>query len=272
MEPLPSLDDDGLTTPSVGGWAEEKYQLVRYYADIFANAMAKQFSLAYVDLFAAAGHAIIRDTRKVIPASPILVLELTKAFSRYIFCELEPSNATALEQRAAKNAPGRNVKVIPGDSNLNVGKIVDGIPRNSLTFCFADPFKLENLRFATIQKLAASLRIDFLVLLASGMDANRNEAEYVKPSNTVVEAFTGASDWRTRWPHERLNFGDFVADEFGQSMKRLGYLYDGLAATKVVANSKNAPLYRLAFFSRNDLGMKFWYQSLKYTTPQQKLF
>lgn len=272
MDPLPAPNDDGLKTPAVGAWAEEKYQLVRYYADIFSKAMAKQFALVYLDLFAAAGHSMIRESRKIIPASPILVLDLPKPFSRYIFSELEADYASALEERAQRHATARDVVVVRGDTNVNAREIVTKVPRNSLTFCFADPFRLENLRFATIETLASSLRIDFLVLLASGMDANRNEAEYVKASNVVVETFTGASDWRSRWPHERLNFGDFVADEFGQSMKRLGYQYEGLSSTKIITNSKNAPLYRLAFFSRHELGMKFWYQSLKYTTPQQKLF
>ena len=84
MEPLPLLQDDGLATPDVGAWAEEKYQLVRYYADIFSGAMAKRWTLAYVDLFAGAGHALIRDSGRIIPASPILVLDLPKPFSKYI--------------------------------------------------------------------------------------------------------------------------------------------------------------------------------------------
>jgi hypothetical protein len=104
------------------------------------------------------------------------------------------------------------------------------------------------------------------------MDANRNEAEYVKPTSEVVESFTGLATWRARWPLSKLNFGDFVADEFGLAMRRLGYKYEGLGATKTIYNSKNAPLYRLAFFSKNDLGMKFWYQSLKYTNRQGSLF
>jgi three-Cys-motif partner protein len=233
--------------------------------------MAKQWTLAYVDLFAGAGHAIIRKSKRIIPASPMLALDLPKSFSRYIYCELEDTNAAALELRAARHAQDRDVLVIRGDTNENVDQIVASVPEKSLTFCFADPFKLENLRFSTLETLASSRRVDFLVLLASGMDANRNPG-YVTPTSTVVAQFTGATDWRARWPHEKLNFGDFVADEFGHSMKRLGYQYEGLPATKTIYNSKNAPLYRLAFFSRNELGMKFWYQSLKYTTGQQALF
>jgi len=271
MEPLPTLADDGLATPDVGAWAEEKYQLVRYYADIFSRAMSKKFRLLYADIFAAAGHAMLRETRRIVPASPILVLDLPKPFSRYIYSELDTDNATALETRARRRAPSRDVIVIHGDTNSNVAEILSHIPQQSLTFCFADPFNLENLRFASIKTLADNRRIDFLVLLASGMDANRNETEYVKPSNQTVELFTGAADWRSRWPQQPLNFGDFVAEEFGRAMRRLGYQYEGLTATKVITNSKNAPLYRLAFFSRHDLGMKFWYDSLKYTDPQTSL-
>ena len=272
MEPLPTLDDDGLATPDVGAWAEDKYQLVRYYADIFSRAMSKKFQLVYADVFAGAGHARIRDSRRIVPASPILVLDLPKPFTRYVYSELDDANASALESRAQKHATGRDVVVIRGDTNANISKIISHIPKQSLTFCFADPFNLENLRFASITALAEERRMDFLILLASGMDANRNEVEYVKVSNQTVDLFTGTADWRDRWPHKFLNFGDFVADEFGQAMKRLGYQYEGLPATKVIVNTKNAPLYRLAFFSRHDLGMKFWYDSLKYTDPQTSLF
>jgi three-Cys-motif partner protein len=272
MEPLPTLTGDGLATPDVGAWAEEKYQLVRYYADIFSRAMSRKFRLVYADIFAGAGHAMIRETRRIVPASPILVLDLPTPFSRYVYSEFEESNAAALEVRAQRHAPNRDVVVIRGDTNANVAEILSHIPQQSLTFCFADPFNLENLRFASVAALADGRRIDFLVLLASGMDANRNEVEYIKPTNNTVELFTGTADWRSRWRHKSLNFGDFVADEFGRAMSRLGYQYEGLSATKVITNSKNAPLYRLAFFSRNDLGMKFWYDSLKYTDPQTSLF
>lgn len=273
MESLPNLGPDGLATPEVGAWAEEKYQLVRYYADIFSRAMTKQWSLVYVDLFAAAGHSHIRDTSRIIPASPVLVLSLPTPFKKYVFSELDAANADALRVRAKQHAPSRDVVVVNGDTNTNVRQIVDLVPQQgSLTFCFADPFKLENLRFTTIKALAESLRVDFLVLIPTGMDANRNEEEYSKANSAVVAGFTGRGDWRERWPHPDFNFGDFVAEEFGQAMKELGYQYKGLAATKVITNSKNAPLYRLAFFSRNELGMKFWYQSLKYTNPQLELF
>lgn len=105
------------------------------------------------------------------------------------------------------------------------------------------------------------------------MDANRNEANYIKPGNDVVAQFSGQADWRDRVTKRgAMSFGDFVADEFGRSMTALGYLYKGLASTKVIVNSKNVPLYRLAFFSKHPLGAKFWDDCRTYTNPQRPLF
>lgn len=257
MERLPELDDDGLVTPEVGEWGEDKYQLVRCYADIFSRAMSgKWSSLAYVDLFAGSGRARLADSRRIVASSPLLVLDVPKPFSVYIFCEFEPANAAALRQRASAHVPPRNVHVITGDTNEKISDVVALIPSGSLTFCFADPYRLENLRFATVEALARDRRTDFLVLLATGMDANRNEATYAKSGHQTVSNFTGRGDWRVRWPHASLGFGDFVADEFGRGMGDLGYAYSGLATTKVIVNNKNVRLYRLAFFSKHPLGAK----------------
>ena len=272
MERLPSLADDGLVTPEVGEWGEDKYQLVRCYADIFSRAMSgKWSSLVYVDLFAGAGRARVSDKR-IVAASPLLVLDVPKPFSTYIFCELDRVNADALTQRVAAHTPRRNFHVVNGNTNEKVSEVVALIPPGSLTFCFADPFRLENLHFSTVASIARAHRADFLVLLATGMDANRNEATYSRPGHTTVSKFTGREDWRARWPHATLGFGDFVADEFGRGMADLGYSYPGLATTKVIVNSKNVPLYRLAFFSKHPLGAKFWEECRKYTDPQKSLF
>jgi len=269
VERLPELDDDSLVTPEVGEWGEDKYQLVRCYADIFSRAMSgKWASLVYVDLFAGAGRARLTDSHRIVAASPLLVLDVPKPFTTYIFCELDGLKADALRRRVQGHGPSRNAHVVAGDANEKVSDISALIPTGSLTFCFADPYRLENLRFDTINRLAQNHRMDFLVLLASGMDANRNEMTYVKPEHRTVSTFTGRSDWRSRWPHRNLGFGDFVADEFGQAMAGLGYVYSGLPSTKVIVNNKNVPLYRLAFFSKHPLGAKFWDECRKYTNPQ----
>jgi len=73
-------------------------------------------------------------------------------------------------------------------------------------------------------------------------------------------------------PSQTSIFGDFVADEFGRSMGSLGYHYDGLASTKEIRNGKNAPIYRLAFFSKHSLGEDFWEKCKKAANPNRYLF
>ena len=114
--------------------------------------------------------------------------------------------------------------------------------------------------------------MDFLVLIPSGMDANRNVQHYMRDSNTTLDDFLGTSDWRARWPisqSQGQTFETFVVEEFGRSMKALDYIDPGLENTAVVrSQDKNLLLYRLVLYSRNKLGTKFWTESRKYTDPQ----
>ncbi|HEY0510462.1 MAG TPA: three-Cys-motif partner protein TcmP [Thermoanaerobaculia bacterium] len=160
MEHLPTLADDGLATPEVGSWAEDKYQLVRCYATIFANSMSTKWkSLVYVDLFAGAGRSRIRENNRIIPASPLVALDIAKPFSKYIFAELDNDKISALKQRVRKTHPDKDVVFVQGDCNERVEDIEVAIPRSSkdngvLVFCFVDPYNLANLRFSTILSLA----------------------------------------------------------------------------------------------------------------------
>lgn len=147
-------------------------------------------------------------------------------------------NAAALRTRTAEAAAGRQVVVIEGDTNANIDTILNHIPERSLTFCFVDPFAIGPLQFSTIKRLAEARRMDFLVLLATGMDVTRNERLYTRTDDSPVSEALGHDEWRARWPQPRIGFGDFVADEFGKSMTRLGYHYNGLADTRRSTTAK----------------------------------
>jgi hypothetical protein len=106
-----------------------------------------------------------------------------------------------------------------------VGDIIEAIPHGSvLTLCFADPFDI-GLRFETIRALASTRRVDFLVTLALGMDANRNYELYVREDAVKIDEFLGSADWRPRWATaqwDAVKFSRFLADEFTQKHGSLG--------------------------------------------------
>lgn len=278
MEPLPSLEDDGLYTPEVRDWAERKYRLISYYAEMFATSMKDKWtSRVYIDLFTGAGRGRIKDTSRIIATSALLALGVRNPFDRYVFCDIEPDCIAALRERVGRAYPERDARFLVGDANDWVDDVLAELPPHRpragvLSFCVLDPYNLGNLRFATIGRLSTIL-LDFLVLIPSYMDANRNETSYVVAGSTAMQEFLGNPDWRSAWSRTRGEFGNFVVDQFGQSMKRLRFLYEGPGDEVLIhLPRKNVKLYRLAFYSRSKRGMEFWRKARKGTDPQMDLF
>lgn len=278
---IPVLRDDGLVTPEVGDWSEDKYRLVNLYTRLFTKSMRRKWhSLVYLDLFAGAGRSRIRGTQRVFPASPTLALSVQPPFDLHIFCEQDQDLLNALRERAERDFPSREAKFVWGDVNDTVTTILGQLPAASarhrvLGFCFVDPFSLKNLAFSTIEELSERY-MDFLVLIPTGYDATRNEALLVEDNIATVDRFLGNSDWREAWQTAKrrgTTFDVFITDAFGESMKRLRYLYEGIPDTQIIRmTTKNVPLYRLALFSRDPLGAKFWREVKKYAPDQRRLF
>jgi three-Cys-motif partner protein len=87
----------------------------------------------YVDLYAGAGFANIRDSARIIAGSPIRALLLPDAFDKYIFCEENKEKLEALKARVKRIAPASGVAYVEGDCNEHVGEILEVIPAGSRT-------------------------------------------------------------------------------------------------------------------------------------------
>jgi three-Cys-motif partner protein len=278
---LPRLEPDGLITPEVGPWGERKYRLVANYASMFSTSMKNKWECrVYIDLFAGSGRAKLEGSSHIVLGSPLLAVRLDTRFDEYVFCEEDGEKIEALRTRVARVAPDLKPVYVDEDANAAVDRVLAALPQPGrgyrvLCFCFVDPYKLRNLHFETLRKLAVRY-MDFLVLIPSYMDAHRNRGLYVQEGNTAVDRFLGDPDWRRDWEkaeRRRQDFGSFVADAFGRQMAEQGFLYKSLAdMVHVRSTRENLPLYHLGFFSRNDLGRKFWRQARKYSKDQMDLF
>jgi three-Cys-motif partner protein len=270
------VSNDGLACPEVGKWAEEKHGLVSFYAKLFSTGMKDKWDeRVYIELYAGSGYSKIRDTSRTIAGSPIQALTLEHPFDKYIFCEKRSKDLDALKLRAEKAAPLAKVAYILGDCNQRVDDILSEIPPHSpthrvLSLCFVDPYDI-GIKFETLGKLSKKY-VDFLVLLALYMDANRNVDNYVKDETVKIDEFLGSHTWRERWRTRLLDgipFPQFLAEEFSNSMETLRYQSQPFYKMKPVAIPElNVRLYRLALFSRNARAYDFWDKVLKYSTPQ----
>ena len=107
------------------------------------------------------------------------------------------------------------------------------------------------------------------------VQAARNEGIYARPIDKRINRFLGVDDWRERWQgasNKGISFRHFLVQEYANQMRSIGYKRVSLGKMKEVrSDEKNLPLYHLAFFSKHDLGYKFWDQVLKYGIDQQSL-
>lgn len=144
-----------------------------------------------------------------------------------------------------------------------------------LTFCFVDPFNIDELNFDTIRSIQGKFFVDFLVLIPSFMDINRNEKYYTRVGDHSIDLYLGTNSWREKWRNQQrssISFGDFIAQEFCMQMKELNYLYEGPSDLELIRGDNNQPLYYLAFFSKHPLGLRFWRETVMNTEPQLPLW
>lgn len=100
------VSGDDLFCPEVGAWAEEKHSLVSLYAKLFSTGMKDKWEeRVYIELYAGAGYAKIRDTSRTIAGSPIQALLLEHPFDKYIFCEKRPRELEAVTGSGCSHSP-----------------------------------------------------------------------------------------------------------------------------------------------------------------------
>ncbi len=277
---LIDLADDGLPSLEAGPWAEDKYRRVGMYAEMFATGMKHRWDeRVYLDLFAGPGHVRIRGTNRIVMGSPLIALSLRDPFDRYVFCDQDPNAIDALAARCARVNDRADVRLVRGDANEQLSEIIDhlpvhGVDRRVLSFCFLDPYRL-NIHFGSVRHLAENRPIDFLILLALHIDANRNIERYASEESGVIDDFLGDPHWRARWDSARSRGAtvvEFLAEEYSRRMASLGYIPLPLERmVKIRSHDRRLPLYYLALFSRNERGLDFWDEVLKYSDDQLPL-
>lgn len=269
--------NDGLPVVRKRSRLEDKYKTLLNYMQEFSTGMKNSWSRVYVDLYAGSGVVTLEGSSKYHKGSSLLALSVPDIFDKYILCEEDPDLCDALRKRVGKSFGNANTVIVQGDCNKQVGKIMSEVPntingRHTLTLCVLDPNSLD-VKMNTIRQMASIGKVDFIVLMALMMDANRNLKNYLRSNNKKVEEFLGEKNWRNDWKQFQQrddSFPRFLADRFEKKIKEFGYKFESEEAPKkeIRSNEKNLPLYHLAFFSKHKKGFEFWKEAIKYSTSQ----
>lgn len=266
--------DDGLLTRPGGDWALDKLDYLKRYIHMFVTSMRHIWSERnYIDLFSGPGKVCI-DHNEVRFGSPLLALTALHPFTGYHFVESDLACSTALIQRCSASPYTDRVHVYQDDCNQVIDQIVTSLKRtetHSLNMAFIDPTGIDP-DWSTIEKLASVRRMDLIIYYPQmGLKRNLKQA-CGSESNTAVDKYFGTRDWRNVCSNGSSVNLSAVENEliayYQQRLHDLGYTEvrrdDELGTEPLMRSTQhNAPLYRLIYASKHELGRKFWKEVTK---------
>jgi three-Cys-motif partner protein len=278
MDNYLQLVDDGLSVRDSGDWAQDKLFYVKHYIDTFEKSMrnSKWRSRIYIDLFAGPGKCKDRKTHEYFLGSPLLALTTDYPFTKYFFGDMDNENMDALKIRSkATGIPKERIHFVTGDASVTVNEITKEIRKidkpyipdvwPALSLAFLDPNGVEELKWSIIAELAQMKRMD-LIIHYSQQGVERLVKNSVNSKNeTALDRFFGDRGWRDTYTANKDNAGGYhrsLITFYKSKLKQLGYVEvrddEEIWTEPLMRNHKNAPLYRLLFASKNELGVKFW--------------
>jgi three-Cys-motif partner protein len=272
MEKIPGVTE-------IGSWSEIKLQIVREYAEKYSVILSKQDRIKhdYIDAFAGAGVHISRNTKELVPGSPLNALHVDPPFNQLYLIDLDGKKTEILEEVTSHR---NNVHIYQGDCNDILLKEV--FPRVKYehyrrALCLLDPYGL-HLKWEVINTAAKMKSIEIFLNFPI-MDMNRNylsrKIEMVnEKEGERMSAFWGDESWKdaaySKSPQGSL-FGpsdmqkmsnDTVAAAFRERLKTVaGFKF--VPEPIRVKNSIGATVYYLFFASHNENGNRIAEHILK---------
>lgn len=270
--PIFPAQKDGLATNDVKEWSKQKLYYLENYLARFINSMrGKQWrSINYIDLFSGAGKGLL-ENKEIIIGSPLIALSQARSFDNYFFSDNDAVKIDALKARCSVHPDYPKITFAVNDANIQVKRIAQQIRSvnavsspgkwsDSLNLAFLDPYGLE-LHWETVNTLAF-LRTDMIIYYSQMGITREAPLEIDQPPPTKIDEFFGDTKWRAMYQKyqqkDELTLHRQLLDYYKSKLGKFGYKVSDPLPEPLMKNSKDAPLYRLLFVSKHDLGNKFW--------------
>jgi three-Cys-motif partner protein len=266
------VDEDGLPASDVGVWTLEKHERLRKYVDS-ARAARRKFAnrTTYVDLYCGPGRSRVRETGEFVDGSPLVAWEAGGRhgvqFAEFFLADSNEAYLDAARRRLESR--GAKVSTFPGEAVAVVDRVIDALDPHGLHLALLDPFRLGDLPFSVIERLARVKHMDLLIHV-SAMDLKRDLHNYLRTDGPKhLDRF--APGWRdvvdTNQRPELVRVAIF--EYWKARLKQLGTSAN--ECVEAVENSKSSELYWLVFVARHSLAHKLW-SDIANVSPQRRLF
>ena len=233
----------------VGEWTQDKLKILEDYLPHYLAATTTALERIYVDAFAGPGTNVLRQTRREIDGSPLIALKARSAsgtqFSRLFFIEQDDESASELEGHLARLDDDGRCKVVRGDVNEGLPRVVRALHKRAPTFVFLDTQGIEP-RWSTIEAISP-WKVELLINFPLGMSINRN------PDSAKTQAYFGTPDFYPLLRFRGAGKAKALLDLYKERLAALGFThrtqYDRLVKTE-----KGKRLYYLVFVGKHPAG------------------
>jgi three-Cys-motif partner protein len=268
-------EDDGLPIRVFGPWTSVKLDYLSRYIEIFETSMKEKpwRQRNYIDLFSGTGKYREEENGAVFLGSALRAITAKHPFTHYYFVDSVEDSIQILKTRT--QVVSGTAKYYRGDANKKVQQIVSDIQSvddkrqpgkwSSLNLAFLDPDGLE-LEWQTVKTLASLYTMDLIIYYSQyGLNINFKNC-YQSKTDTDIDKFFGSDEWRKiyeKWQSRSSMSGIHreLIDFYKDNLLKLGYLdihEEESNLEPIMRNTKQAPLYRLLFASKNKRGHDFW--------------
>jgi three-Cys-motif partner protein len=253
-----------------GFWTESKLDMLSDYLHGFNVASKKAGVTIYLDLFAGQAQNLNKHTGMPIDGSLRRALNTVPAFTALRGFEIRADRAASLQAAYQAQAPGRDVRIYPGDVHLSLLSVLDDLRhyRWAPTFAFLDPDGVE-ARWNLLEALAEHKRrektkVEIFLLLPSAqfgrvVHEKLDEPHLLRAEQLLTDLF-GCDQWRPILAGRRsgLITAEEARDEFTNLMRWrlervLGYEF---THSLRLTNLQGAPIYDMVFATDHKIGDK----------------
>ncbi len=252
-----------------GFWTRSKLDILRGYLEAFTTASQSSRETIYLDLFGGNPQNIEKHTGAEFDGSAGIALSVTQPeFTRLRFFELEPTNARGLRSLLDQDFPQRDHRVIAGDCNTEISKVLNDLRKFNWapTFAFVDP-NGPDIHWNTLEALASfkkkgKPKTEIWLLFAAGMFIRelRVDGSATPEAMARIDRMYGSDDWRKIYQarvEERITPGQ-AREEYVNLMRwRLENVlnYEWTHSLEIF-NERNHSIYHMIFATDHAVGDK----------------
>jgi three-Cys-motif partner protein len=245
------ITDSELCRRPAQTYTDVKLGILRKYLYSYSAILSNSFDrFWYVETCAGPGVCRVRDSGRLILGSPLLAMSNEPAFTGYRFIECNYDIATALKERQKLYFPALDAKVVIGDCNNSLEKVLAQLPSNDHVLIVMDPEGLELKWEKTVVPAAKMKNSELFINFPFDMAMKR----CMESTENALTECMGTDRWvkyRDQYKSEEISFQELretFLRIYVEGLQNLGLTE--VQPSHLVRSDNHNPLYYLISASR----------------------